>query len=135
MDLEITGDGQTLLGRGDLGHLRNACYFNGPLLGVAPLLVEAPVAQAVPRDYCVLAKFKMIGTLGRKKPLPSTAIPMNGCAAIVTCSFGKGRVVCSSPHLEKPTSARWDGHAETVCRLVAWAAGCNPVQEDAGPPN
>ena len=101
--------------------LHRVCYFNGPLLGSVPVQVN-PKAPLWPCDMEVIATFRETQPLARKHPLPEDALAMGGTAAIVGCSFGKGKVVVSSVHLEKPTCPRWERHSRSLAALVAWVA-------------
>jgi len=83
--INLLGDGQKILG-GQTG-LTSIYYCNGPLLG--------PFKDSEIPDYTVLATFE---SEIRKNGAPEGV--MRGTPAIVSGSFGKGRVVCFSPHPE-----------------------------------
>ena len=78
--------------------------------GQGPLLV--PKGDDNVPDYNLLATYK---TEIAKKGAPTGV--MKGTAAIVSGSFGKGRVFCFSPHPEKTK-----GLERFVQRAVTWAA-------------
>lgn len=106
-----TGDVQVTLttaGRELLGVDRqtvSAYYHQGPLL--------APGLDPEIPDYETLGTFS--GEIA-KNGAPKGVMP--GTAAIVTGSFGKGRVWCFSPHPE-----RTEGLQGMVQRSIVWAAG------------
>ena len=80
------------------------CYENGPLLG--------PANNGDIPDFESLATFE---TEIRKNDAPIGV--MKGTTAIARGEFGKGRVVCFSPHPEKTR-----GRESYVSEMVSWAA-------------
>jgi len=79
-------------------------YAQGPLL--------APANHKGLPDYDTLATFR---TQVAKNGAPRNVMP--GSTAVAAASFGKGRVLCFSPHPEET-----DGLHKLLVRGLAWAA-------------
>ena len=100
--VRMSAEGKRLLGVND--DVVNIYYGQGPLL--------APADQADLPAYQTLATYE---TEIAEKGAPAGV--MKGTTALAAAEFGKGRVVCISPHPEK--SAGLDG---IIRRAVSWAA-------------
>jgi glutamine amidotransferase-like uncharacterized protein len=103
VQLRLTALGKQVLGVGD--DLVTADYNQGPLL--------APDDKPELPQYEALALFE---TEIAEKGAPKGVMP--GTTAIARTTFGKGRVICLSPHLER--SAGLDG---AIRNAVLWVAG------------
>ncbi len=104
----------TPAGRAWLGDVEGALpiqYANGP--------IYAPGGDPELPDATVLATFG--SAMAERGARPETMI---GTPAIVSATFKKGRVICSSPHPEHQESATLNPF---VVRMVLWAAG-KPVE-------
>ena len=101
--LQLTREGRRLLGA---TNEIVACYY-----GQGPLL--APDGKTNLPPYQVLATFH---SEMAKKGAPTGV--MSGTTAIATGVYGKGRVLCFSPHPEKTK-----GLEDFVRRAARWAAG------------
>lgn len=101
--IEFTGKGREILGF-PAGQL-DIRYANGPIYTTA----GSPVIP----DFEPLAHFR---TEFAENESPVGA--MLGSPAMVAGAFGKGRVLCSSPHPEQTT-----GMEGFIARAVKWAAG------------
>jgi glutamine amidotransferase-like uncharacterized protein len=99
--LKMTAEGLRLLGASN--ELVTCYYGQGPLL--------TPGNQADLAPYQVLATYD---SEIAKKDAPSGV--MIGTTAIATGTYGKGRVLCFSPHPEKTK-----GLEDFICRAVRWA--------------
>ena len=104
--MEMTPAGRRIVG-GPEGAV-DVYYGQGPLLGPA----EAPELP----DYQVLAHYR--GEIARKDAPKGVMV---NTPAIVAGTFGRGRVICFSPHPEKAKSAK--GLDVLVHRAVLWAGG------------
>jgi hypothetical protein len=103
VQMELTAKGQDLFDR--VQATQDCRYANGPI-------IQPAQAQDV-ADYEVLAVFRSeLAKNGTPKGV------MVNSPAIVTGRFGRGRVLCSSPHPEQ--SQGWEAF---VPRAVTWAAG------------
>lgn len=103
VELAVTAEGQSILGLGETPVVIH--YENGPLL--------APAGDPEVPAYRPLATFASeIAENGAPKGV------MPGTTAIAAGRFGKGRVLCFSPHPEKT-----EGLSDVVLRGVVWAAG------------
>ena len=104
--VELTDAGRKILG----GPARqmDVYYAQGPLLAPAK-------ADSLP-DYQTLAHYR---TEIAKNGAPAGV--MAGTPAVIIAAFGKGRVICFSPHFEKTQSEK--GADALVRRAVLWAAG------------
>jgi glutamine amidotransferase-like uncharacterized protein len=99
--LKLTSEGRKLLG-GDRDQL--SCYY-----GQGPLLA--------PGDRKDLASYQILATYDSeiaKRNAPTGV--MIGTTAIAIATYGKGRVVCFSPHPEKT-----EGLEDFIRRAVQWA--------------
>lgn len=103
VDLAPTSRGRDLLGLGD--ERRSVYYHQGPLL--------APGDDPALPDYEELAKFD--GEIARNG---APAGVMRGTTAVAASHFGKGRVLCFSPHPE-----RTEGLQDLVHRGIRWSSG------------
>jgi len=103
--IEMTPAGRRILGGGE--GLLNVYYGQGPLLGPTGI-------DSLP-DYDTLAHYR--GEIA-KKGAPTGV--MIDTPAIVSAPFGRGRVICISPHPEKPQSE--PALRPFVLRAVRWAA-------------
>jgi putative intracellular protease/amidase len=101
--MELTPEGRKILG--DRPGVMEVRYHNGPILTRANL-------DNIP-DYEVLALFR---SEVAKNGTPVGV--MINAPAILTGRFGKGRVVCSSPHPEQT-----QGLQELIRYAAVWAAG------------
>ncbi len=102
VQIEFTEDGKKLIGGAD--GLVTVLYANGPLLGPA----ESPDLPG----FKTLAYFRSDMA---KNGAPSGIMP--NTPAIVAGEFGKGRVICFSPHPEYT-----DGLGYLIERAVLWSA-------------
>ena len=104
--VELTDAGRKILG----GPARqmDIYYAQGPLLAPAK-------ADDLP-DYQALAHYR---TEIAKNGAPTGV--MADTPAVIGATFGKGRVICFSPHFEKPQSEK--GADALVRRGIQWAAG------------
>jgi glutamine amidotransferase-like uncharacterized protein len=101
--LRVTETGKKVLGLTD--DVVNSDYNQGPLL--------APDTKEEPAAYEALALFDSeIAEKGAPKGV------MQGTTAIARGTFGKGRVICLSPHLE-----RSPGLDVAIRHAVIWTAG------------
>lgn len=101
--LKMTDEGRQLLGAND--ELVTCYYGQGPLLA--------------PGDHADLAPYQVLATYNSeiaKNNAPSGV--MIGTTAIAASTYGKGRVLCFSPHPEKTK-----GLEDFISRAVRWAAG------------
>jgi glutamine amidotransferase-like uncharacterized protein len=103
--LKMTAEGKRILGATD--EIVTCYYGQGPLL--------APGNSTDVPAYQVLATYN---SEIAKKGAPSGV--MIGTTAIAAGNYGKGRVLCFSPHPEKTK-----GLEDFVRRAVRWAAGRN----------
>ena len=103
--LKMTSEGKRILGATD--EIITCYYGQGPLL--------APGNSTDVPAYQVLATYN---SEIAKKGAPSGV--MIGTTAIAAGNYGKGRVLCFSPHPEKTK-----GLEDFVRRAVRWAAGRN----------
>lgn len=104
--VELTPAGRTVLG-GPKRHM-DIYYAQGPLLGPAKV-------DDLP-DYTVLAHYR---TEIAKKGAPKGV--MLNTPAVISAPFGKGRVLCFSPHFEKTQSEK--GADALVRQALQWVAG------------
>jgi len=103
--VELTDAGRTVL-KGPARHM-DIRYAQGPLLGRAEV-------DDLP-DYTVWAHFRSeIAKNGAPKGV------MVNTPAVISAPFGKGRVVCFSPHFENPQSE--EGADAPIRRALEWAA-------------
>jgi hypothetical protein len=101
--MELTPKGQEILGTSHI--VCDVRYHNGPLL--------VPAERADLPDYQSLAVYRTeVSEFGPKGA-------MVGAPAIVASQFGKGRVLCFSPHPDQTK-----GLEELVRRGVCWTAHC-----------
>jgi putative intracellular protease/amidase len=101
--VELTDAGRKLLGSAERELKIN--YRNGPVWG--PGLKSSPACE-------VLGVF-------RTEVFPTnrtTTVKMSGTPALISGTYGKGRIICSSPHPESTT-----GLDEIFRHMVCWAAG------------
>ena len=101
--VELTDAGRKLLGSTE--HELKVNYHNGPIWGPGSKLASA----------C-----EVLGVF-RAEVFPTnrtTHVTMIGTPALLTGSYGKGRVICSSPHPEATK-----GLDEVFRRMVRWSAG------------
>lgn len=101
--VELTDAGRKLLGSTERELKIN--YHNGPVWGPGSKLAS---------------KCEVLGVF-RTEVFPTnrtTSVTMNGTPALITGSYGKGRIICSSPHPE--STAGLDG---IFLHMVRWAAG------------
>ncbi len=103
--VELTAAGRTVLGGPE--RLMDIYYAQGPLL--------APAKVADLTDYTALAHFR---TEIAKNGAP-TGVMVN-TPAVIAAPFGRGRVLCFSPHFEKSQSEK--GADALVRRAIRWAA-------------
>jgi len=103
VEIELTEAGQRLFGP-HTGRLK-VLYVNGPIL--------EPAGRPDLPDYVTLAVFR---SEVAKNNTPKGV--MIGSPAVVSAPFGRGRVVCFSPHPEQTR-----GLEVFVLRAVLWAAG------------
>jgi len=103
--LKMTAEGKRILGATD--EIVTCYYGQGPLL--------APGSSTDVPAYQVLATYN---SEMAKKGAPTGV--MIGTTAIAAGNYGKGRVLCFSPHPEKTK-----GLEDYVRRAVRWAAGKN----------
>lgn len=103
VEVAISDAGRKLLGTAD--ESVTIIYWQGPLL--------APSDDPHIADYTRLADFR--GDIA-KKGVPKGVMP--GTTAIASAPFGKGRVICFSPHPEKTA-----GQEPLLFRGIHWAAG------------
>lgn len=101
--VRMSAEGKRLLGVSD--DVVNVYYGQGPLL--------APSDQADLPAYETLATYE---TEIAERGAPAGV--MKGTTALAAADFGKGRVVCISPHPEKSAEL-----AGIIRRAVAWASG------------
>lgn len=101
LELEFSGAAQELVG--DLERHETVLYVNGPVM--------APAESSEIPDFEVLATFRTeTAENGSPKGIQV------GSPAILTGTFGKGRVVGISPHPEQT-----DGLRHVVTELIAWS--------------
>lgn len=108
VQIRLTDAGKKLLECDE--DLQTILYYQGPLL--------APADKPEVPDYEPLATYE---TEIAKNGAPEGV--MKGTTAIAAGSFGKGRVVCFSPHPEKT-----EGLGRFVHLAVRWAAGIGDLQ-------
>jgi putative intracellular protease/amidase len=103
VSVELTEAGRKLLGSAECE--LKIKYHNGPVWG--PGLKSAPACE-------VLGVF-------RSESFPTnrtTSVKMSGTPALISGAYGKGRIICSSPHPE--STAGLEG---LFIHMVRWAAG------------
>ena len=101
--MELSEQGRRILG--DFPGVLQVRYHNGPVMSPAEI-------QALP-DYEVLATFR--SEVVRYEPQRGT---MTGSPAIISTHFGKGRVLCVSPHPETSKALR-----PLLLHGLQWSAG------------
>lgn len=106
VSMALTPDGKGILGRTD-DSLRIA-YRQGPLL--------APAGRKELPAYTELARYTSEVAL---KGAPKGVMP--GTTAVAAGEFGKGRVVCFSPHPEKTK-----GLEDLLLKAIAWIRAATP---------
>src|SRR5262249_30511661 len=107
VEIKLTPKGRELLGHAE--ERRIIYYHQGPLL--------APAGDPDLPDYEPLAHFS--GEIA-KNGAPKGVIL--GTTAIAASRYGRGPVLCFSPHPELT-----DGLSGMLCRGVRWAAGSDKV--------
>jgi len=106
--IDLTDAGRTVLG--GPSRQMDIYYGQGPLLAPAK-------ADDLP-DYQTLAHYR---SEIAKNGAPTGV--MANTPAVIASTFGRGRVICFSPHFEKPQSEK--GADALVRRALQWAAGRN----------
>ena len=103
LDIELTEEGKKMLG--DVSGVQQICYANGPIFH--------------PANYDDLPPYKILAVFRSEVALNNApkGVQMNS-PAIAVGSYGKGRVVISSPHPELTPNLNW-----LAVKLARYAAG------------